>query len=96
MRTEVKTLVSVLVLEVELKLSTIDHTASENMLENPSQTRTQRIYTKISTVLLVRREMKWNYTLRMLNYNLLQLLKDSISHLALTFLSAISEFYYCI
>ena len=53
-----KTLVSVLVLEVELKLSTIDHTASENMLENPSQTRTQRIYTKISTVLLVGREMK--------------------------------------
>ena len=37
---------------------TIDHPASENMLENPSQIRTQRIYTKISTVLLVGREIR--------------------------------------
>ena len=36
---------------------TVDHPASENMLENPSQIRTQRIYTKISTVLLVGREI---------------------------------------
>ena len=36
----------------------IDHPASENMLENPSQIRTQRIYTKISTVLLVGREIR--------------------------------------
>jgi hypothetical protein len=60
-----------------LKVPTIDHPESENMMENPSQIRTQRIYTKISTVFLVGREIKWNYTLRMLNYNLLQLLKDS-------------------
>ena len=43
---------------------TIDHPASENMLENPSQIRKQRIsILKISTGLLVWREIKWNYTL---------------------------------
>ena len=37
---------------------TIDHPTSENMLENPSQIRTQRFYAKISTVLLVGREIR--------------------------------------